>query len=120
MVLTVSGATAGAEFLCTPPPQVVDAGVAAAEKLGLSWQQMVSRAYHDSLFMAKASSSRMPLRPAECAECRGALGTERAMPSTRRFLVEHDSVKIAAASDREHMSAANEVGSHALLSQRHC
>jgi hypothetical protein len=34
---------------------VVDAGVAAAEALGLSWQKMVSRAYHDSLFMAKAS-----------------------------------------------------------------
>lgn len=35
--------------------------MAAAEKLGFSWQRMVSRAYHDSLFMAKARSSRFPL-----------------------------------------------------------
>lgn len=47
---------AGADRACALPLQVVDAGVAAAEKLGLSWQRMVSRAYHDSLFMAKASA----------------------------------------------------------------
>ena len=35
------------------PAQVVDAGVAAAKRLGLKWHKMVSRAYHDSLFMAK-------------------------------------------------------------------
>lgn len=34
-------------------PQVVDAGAAAAKALGLKWQKMVSRAYHDSLFMSK-------------------------------------------------------------------
>ena len=39
--------------------QVVGAGVAAAEKLGLKWQKMVSRAYHDSLFMARV----------RCASC---------------------------------------------------
>jgi len=40
--------------------QVVDAGVAAAKQLGLRWQKMVSRAYHDSLFMAKACTRCLP------------------------------------------------------------
>lgn len=44
-----AGVTAGALLLA----QAVEAGVAAAKQLGLKWQKMVSRAYHDSLFMAK-------------------------------------------------------------------
>jgi ureidoglycolate amidohydrolase len=36
----------------TCAPQVVAAAAAAAQRMGLSAKRMVSRAYHDSLFMA--------------------------------------------------------------------
>lgn len=50
----------------TCDPQVVAAEVAAAEKLGARWQKMVSRAYHDSLFMAQQFPASMIFIP-----CRG-------------------------------------------------
>lgn len=42
---------------------VVEAGAAAARQLGLRWQKMVSRAYHDSLFMAKIAPTAMLFIP---------------------------------------------------------
>lgn len=46
--------------------QVQDAAVAAAEDLGLQYMKMVSRAYHDSLFMAQVAPTGMIFIP-----CRG-------------------------------------------------
>ena len=45
---------------------VIDATEAACQQLGLRWQRMVSRAYHDSLFMAGLFSTGMIFIP-----CRG-------------------------------------------------
>jgi Peptidase family M20/M25/M40 len=46
--------------------QVQEAAVAAAEALGLQYMKMVSRAYHDSLFMAQVAPTGMIFIP-----CRG-------------------------------------------------
>ena len=43
--------------------QVVNAVQAATEQLGLSQKQMVSRAYHDSLFMAQIAPAGMIFIP---------------------------------------------------------
>ena len=44
-------------------PTVVEAAVRAAEDLGLSYRKMVSRAYHDSLFMARVAPTAMIFIP---------------------------------------------------------
>lgn len=46
--------------------QVIDAAEASAKQLGASHQTMVSRAYHDSLFMAQIAPTGMIFIP-----CRG-------------------------------------------------
>jgi ureidoglycolate amidohydrolase len=46
--------------------KIVNAAVNAAESLGLSYQKMISRAYHDSLFIARVSPMAMIFIP-----CRG-------------------------------------------------
>ena len=43
--------------------QVVDAVLSATKQLGLSHKQMVSRAYHDSLFMAQIAPAGMIFIP---------------------------------------------------------
>ena len=65
------GVAAVVEMLNSDPPAamapaVVDAAEAACNKLGLPFKKMVSRAYHDSLFMAHAFPTGMVFIP-----CRG-------------------------------------------------
>ena len=43
--------------------QVVDAATAAAVQLGASYRRLVSRAYHDSLFMAQIAPAGMIFIP---------------------------------------------------------
>lgn len=50
----------------TTAKTVIDATEAACSQLGLKWQRMVSRAYHDSLFMAQVFPTGMIFIP-----CRG-------------------------------------------------
>ena len=47
----------------TCAPKVVDAAAAAARRMGLSTKRMVSRAYHDSLFMAEVTPTAMLFIP---------------------------------------------------------
>ena len=47
----------------TCAPKVVDAAADAANRLGLSSKRMVSRAYHDSLFMAEVAPTAMLFIP---------------------------------------------------------
>lgn len=44
-------------------PEILDAAVASAGELGLSYKKMVSRAYHDSLFMARIAPMGMIFIP---------------------------------------------------------
>jgi ureidoglycolate amidohydrolase len=55
-----------ADAPATCSPRVIDALVEAAEKNGLPYKKMVSRAYHDSLFMARIAPVGMVFIP-----CRG-------------------------------------------------
>eukprot|EP00227_Mantoniella_beaufortii_P022107 CAMPEP_0197579086 /NCGR_PEP_ID=MMETSP1326-20131121/3159_1 /TAXON_ID=1155430 /ORGANISM="Genus nov. species nov., Strain RCC2288" /LENGTH=502 /DNA_ID=CAMNT_0043142445 /DNA_START=232 /DNA_END=1740 /DNA_ORIENTATION=- len=47
----------------TCAPHIVDAAAAAAQRLGLTTKRMVSRAYHDSLFMAEVAPTAMLFIP---------------------------------------------------------
>ncbi len=65
------GVTASVELLNADPPAtmaepVVSAAAAACKQLGLAHQRMVSRAYHDSLYMARICDTGMIFIP-----CRG-------------------------------------------------
>lgn len=65
------GASVEHRVLNADPPAISDekivaAAVAAAETLGLGYQKMISRAYHDSLFMARVAPMGMIFIP-----CRG-------------------------------------------------
>jgi acetylornithine deacetylase/succinyl-diaminopimelate desuccinylase-like protein len=55
-----------ADAPATCAPRVIDALVEAAEENGLPYKKMVSRAYHDSLFMARIAPVGMVFIP-----CRG-------------------------------------------------
>jgi len=55
-----------ADAPATSAPEIIDAVVASAEALGLPYKKMVSRAYHDSLFMAHVAPMSMIFIP-----CRG-------------------------------------------------
>jgi N-carbamoyl-L-amino-acid hydrolase len=50
----------------TCAPEIVEVIAAACETRGLSYQRMISRAYHDSLFMARVAPTAMIFIP-----CRG-------------------------------------------------
>ena len=65
------GVTASVEILNADPPAtmaapIVSATEAACKKLGLACRQMVSRAYHDSLYMSRICDTGMIFIP-----CRG-------------------------------------------------
>jgi ureidoglycolate amidohydrolase len=62
----VSKTVINADAPATCDPRIVDALARAAEKHGLAYQKMVSRAYHDSLFMARIAPTAMLFIP-----CRG-------------------------------------------------
>lgn len=64
--VTVLHHTLNADPPATCAATVVDAAVGAAESLGLGYQKMISRAYHDSLFMARVAPMGMIFIP-----CRG-------------------------------------------------
>src|SRR5258707_12862628 len=52
-----------ADAPATCSPRVIDALVKAAEERGLPYKKMVSRAYHDSLFMARIAPVGMVFIP---------------------------------------------------------
>lgn len=58
--------TLNADPPATCGPSVVEAAIHAAEELGLGYQRMISRAYHDSLFIARIAPTGMIFIP-----CRG-------------------------------------------------
>ena len=60
----VSPINADAPATCSP--RIIEAMVAAAAENGLAYEKMVSRAYHDSLFMARIAPVGMVFIP-----CRG-------------------------------------------------
>ena len=65
------GVEVASETLNADPPAiagdaVVNAACGAAESLGFAYQKMISRAYHDSLFMARVAPTGMIFIP-----CRG-------------------------------------------------
>jgi ureidoglycolate amidohydrolase len=64
LLVRVTPINADAPATCSP--RVIDALVEAAEENGLSFKKMVSRAYHDSLFMARIAPVGMVFIP-----CRG-------------------------------------------------
>jgi ureidoglycolate amidohydrolase len=64
--LQVSVTPINADAPATCSPRVIDALVGAAEESGLPYKKMVSRAYHDSLFMARIAPVGMVFIP-----CRG-------------------------------------------------
>ena len=49
--------------MTAPLPQVIEAATEAAQQLGASHRHMVSRAYHDSLFMAQIAPTGMIFIP---------------------------------------------------------
>jgi ureidoglycolate amidohydrolase len=55
-----------ADAPATCAPQIIDAVTQAAAENGLAYKKMVSRAYHDSLFMARIAPVGMVFIP-----CRG-------------------------------------------------
>ncbi|MEO0529924.1 MAG: M20 family metallo-hydrolase [Planctomycetota bacterium] len=55
--------TLNADPPATSDPRTVNAAVAAAESVGLAYQKMPSRAYHDSLFMARIAPTAMLFIP---------------------------------------------------------
>src|SRR5207245_71578 len=64
--VTVNVETINADAPATCDPSVVDALSRAAAAHGLAYQHMVSRAYHDSLFMSRIAPTSMLFIP-----CRG-------------------------------------------------
>lgn len=64
--VTVESTTLNADPPATSEQRIVDSAAKAAETLGLSYQRMISRAYHDSLFMARVTPMAMLFIP-----CRG-------------------------------------------------
>ena len=66
--LTVRTERINADAPATCAPEIVDAVSAACGRRGLKSQRMISRAYHDSLFMARVAPTGMIFIP-----CRGGI-----------------------------------------------
>lgn len=64
--VTIESTTLNADPPATSDQRIVDSATKAAETLGLGYQRMISRAYHDSLFMARVTPMAMLFIP-----CRG-------------------------------------------------
>jgi N-carbamoyl-L-amino-acid hydrolase len=64
--VSITSETINADEPCVCAPRVVDALRQACSSLGFVYQEMVSRAYHDSLFMSRISPTAMLFIP-----CRG-------------------------------------------------
>ena len=78
-------------------PLVIDALCGAAEKCGLPYRKMVSRAYHDSLFMSRIAPTAMLFipcrggvshRPDEYASPEAIISGARVLAATLEFLAE--------------------------------
>lgn len=92
--VSVSSKILNADPPATASPAIIDAAVNAAESLGHDYQKMISRAYHDSLFMARVAPMGMIFIP-----CRGGVshrGDEYSSPEQIKAGVETLALTLAA------------------------